>query len=169
MAGLVDVAERPREPLQVPMTALLAERECGLWRPPALERLVKEARARNVRLSDCRDIDPPFPGSEVSCMAIDEVEDRYLLCGFADGSLAIVDVEERPGAKPLKFEAVVRIDRAQGPHARGHSFGISGLAWYPKDTGASASCLRQCCVQDSIGTRPTPGTRFRTRAASAMF
>ena len=130
--------ERPREALPAPLTALLAERECGLWRPPALERVVKEARARDVRLSGCRDIDPPFPGCEVSSMAIDEVEDRYLLCGFADGSLAIVDVEERPGAQPSKFEAVIRIDRAQVPHARGHSFGISGVAWYPKDTGARA-------------------------------
>ena len=39
--------------------------------------LIKDARARDMRLSECRDIDPPFPGAEISCMAIDEVEDRY--------------------------------------------------------------------------------------------
>jgi len=41
--------------------------------------LVKEDRARDVRISECRDIDPPFPGAEISCMAVDEVEDRSLV------------------------------------------------------------------------------------------
>ena len=98
-----------------PLFALLAERETGLWRPPALDRvglcpkrcrsqrqpvldrrqrlcsyrarslcqLVKEDRARDVRISECRDIDPPFPGAEISCMAVDEVEDRSRVAAHA--------------------------------------------------------------------------------------
>ena len=125
----------PLSQLQLPLFSLLAERECGLWRPWSLDRHVKEARAHDVRLSECRDIDPPFPGAEVSCMAVDESEDRYLLCGYADGAVTIIDVEDRPGGARSKFAAVVKIERASNAATRGHSYGVTGVAWYPKDTG----------------------------------
>jgi hypothetical protein len=136
--------ERPREALiPAPLTALLAERECGPWRPPALERVVKEARARDVRLSGCRDIDPPFPGCEVSSMAIDEVEYRYLLCGFADGSLAIVDVEERPGAQPSNLRPS---SGSTGPRSRTRAAtALASRAW----RGIRRTQVRARCWQRS--------------------
>jgi DNA excision repair protein ERCC-8 len=130
---MAELAERQRAQAQLPLFHLLAEREFGIWRPMALDRVVKAARARDVRLSECRDIDPPTPGAEISCLAVDEVEERYLLCGYSDGSLAVIDVEDRPAAARSKFEAVIKIDRTRAPH--GHSFGVTGAVWYPKDTG----------------------------------
>ena len=44
----------PLSQLQLPLFSLLAERECGLWRPWSLDRHVKEARAHDVRLSECQ-------------------------------------------------------------------------------------------------------------------
>lgn len=60
---------------------------------------------------------------------------RYLLCGFADGSITIIDVEDRSDRCRIKFEAVVKIDRTQAPHEHGHRYGVTGVAWYPRDTG----------------------------------
>jgi len=61
--------------------------------------------------------------------------DRYLLCGFADGGITIIDVEDRPDPGRSKFEAVVKVDRARAANEHGHRYGVSGVAWYPRDTG----------------------------------
>mmetsp|Transcript_37389 Transcript_37389/g.88395 ORF Transcript_37389/g.88395 Transcript_37389/m.88395 type:complete len:422 (+) Transcript_37389:199-1464(+) len=119
--------------LPAPLFRLFQEVETGTMNPLALQRAVKNIRAKQLTPSVCRHIDPPV-NFEVSCMAIDEVEDRYLLCGYADGSLALLDVEERPSPAHHKFECVIQKERSQG-----HNFAVTGVSWYPNDTGLFVS------------------------------
>lgn len=123
------VEKRDVPKLPGPLFKLLAEQEEGRLRPLAIQRAVMDIRARQVQLSSLREIMPPH-GSEVACMSVDAVEDRYLLCGHANGALAILDVEESQSSQHRTFECVVRLVRGDA-----HEFSVTGVGWYPRDTG----------------------------------
>jgi DNA excision repair protein ERCC-8 len=116
--------------LPAPLFKLLAEREEGSLRSLALERAVQQVRAEALELSHNRDVQP-FSDKVVSCMRIDDVENRYLLCGHHDGSLSILDVEDRPTHQHSSFECVVNIPRNSTEHRNT----VTGVSWYPVDTG----------------------------------
>ena len=65
----------------------------------------------------------------INCMTIDRPEDRYLLCGYANGGIAIIDIEDTASRQERRFATVVNIQPGT------HKFGITGVAWYPLDTG----------------------------------
>jgi DNA excision repair protein ERCC-8 len=126
---MAHIEKRNVPALPGPLFKLLEEQREGRLRPLAIQRAVMDIRARQVQLSNLREIMPPH-SAEVTCMAVDAVEDRYLLCGHANGALAIIDVEENPSPDLVKFECVVRLVRGDA-----HSFGVTGVGWYPRDTG----------------------------------
>uniref|UniRef100_A0A7S4NI56 Anaphase-promoting complex subunit 4 WD40 domain-containing protein n=1 Tax=Guillardia theta TaxID=55529 RepID=A0A7S4NI56_GUITH len=66
-------------------------------------------------------------------MSVDHVEDRYMLVGYANGGVAIIDVSEET-VKDKKFECALRI-----PQGQAHDFGVTSLAWYTRDTGLFVS------------------------------
>ncbi|EKX47729.1 hypothetical protein GUITHDRAFT_106281 [Guillardia theta CCMP2712] len=108
------------------------ERRCGVLHPQSLQRALLETRGKHMQLCDDRTIDPPFQ-SAIMSMSVDHVEDRYMLVGYANGGVAIIDVSEET-VKDKKFECALRI-----PQGQAHDFGVTSLAWYTRDTGLFVS------------------------------
>jgi DNA excision repair protein ERCC-8 len=150
MAWLGD-GNKQSSQLPAPIIKLLAEREQGLLSSLTLERAIRRVRAESVQLSKNRDIEV-FSNQAVTNMRIDDVENRYLLCGHNDGSLSILDVEETPIRKQLSYECVVSIPRSPDEHRNT----VTGVAWYPVDTGMfiSSSFDKTVKVWDTNKAKP---------------
>ena len=103
---------------------LLAEREEGLLHPLALQRAVRQMQAERITLNANRKVEK-INGSIVRSMVFEEVEDRYMLCGYEDGSLAVFDTQDCALHKKRTYKAVVKIT-AGSPMA--HKYGVTGEA-----------------------------------------
>jgi WD40 repeat protein len=114
--------------LPAPINKLLAEREQGILSCVALEREIMNIRAGQLSLNPRRKAERPHDFA-ITCMQVDKPEDRYLLCGYANGGIAIIDIEDYASRNARIFKTVVRIEPGT------HKFGITGIAWYPIDTG----------------------------------
>ena len=110
--------------LPAPLFRLLAEREQGTLPAIALEREIVNIRAEQLALNPRRRVERPHDFA-INCMVFDKPEDRYLLCGYANGAIGIIDVEDTASRENRIFKTAVRIQ--PGPH----KFGITGLQWYP--------------------------------------
>ncbi len=121
-----------KDSLPVPMFKLLAERDQGILSALALERAIFKLRAEQLSLNPRRQAEFCHDSSILS-MQMDKAEDRYLLCGYANGAIGILDVEDTASRIKHVFRVVLRIE--PGPHR----FGITGVAWNPLDTGLFVS------------------------------
>ncbi|KAM0669226.1 hypothetical protein ACQRIT_004191 [Beauveria bassiana] len=95
---------------------------------------VVEERAHNIRAH----------GAGVSALDVDKFDGRLMISGGADGSLKIWDLESAPSPHMLHtFRPTLTIARstqdARNSGNRGHSHGITHLAFYPFDSGAFLS------------------------------
>jgi DNA excision repair protein ERCC-8 len=83
----------------------------------------------------------------VTWMDLDPVEQRYLLAGAADASLAVYDTQQPTpgsagaGAHHLPLFTITK----QSPGA--HAFSVSSVCWYPVDTGLFVSGGFDCQVK----------------------
>ncbi len=118
--------------LPAPIFKLLAERDQGILSSLALERAIVKARAEQLALNPRRHTEFCHDSS-ILCMDMDKAEDRYLLCGYVNGAIGILDVEDTASRMKHIFGVVLRIEPGQ------HKFGISGVAWNPLDTGMFVS------------------------------
>lgn len=80
-------------------------------------------------------------GAGVSSLALEKFDGRILVSGGADGSIKLWDLESCPGPYEIHtFRPVSSISRSTGgPRSRGHSHGITHLAFYPFDPDAFLS------------------------------
>ncbi|GFP56173.1 hypothetical protein ACSS6W_006399 [Trichoderma asperelloides] len=80
-------------------------------------------------------------GAGVSSLALEKFDGRMLVSGGADGSIKLWDLESCPGPYEIHtFRPVSSISRSTGgPRSRGHSHGITHLAFYPFDPDAFLS------------------------------
>mmetsp|Transcript_35876 Transcript_35876/g.57994 ORF Transcript_35876/g.57994 Transcript_35876/m.57994 type:complete len:459 (+) Transcript_35876:115-1491(+) len=120
------------------IASLLFRRELQIDRPQILSRLVRQDRASSLQLSQEREIDERSHKSPVNCLRIDLVEQRYLLSGGGDCKICCFDVGEdfdRSSSNKLKkLKPLFVLDKTNG-----HKFSVSGVDWYPVDTGMFVS------------------------------
>ena len=126
------------------------EREEGNLRCLPLERAIKRMRSEIMGLSKDRTVES-YSGSSVHCMAVDETEDRYLLCGYKDGSISVVDVEDNPTRSRQTFEEALRVERGKA-----HKYSVTGCAWYPVDTGMFVTAGFDAKVKVMSAAKPKP-------------
>lgn len=101
-----------------------AETHLGL--KPVTEAMFQKPKFQTqVRARRSRDA----PGSQ-TLLAAWRLRHRYLLCGYRDGSLSVVDVEDDPRRARRTFDDALRVERGQA-----HKYCVTGCAWYPVDTG----------------------------------
>ncbi|KAG2444755.1 hypothetical protein HXX76_001499 [Chlamydomonas incerta] len=95
-----------------------------------------------LRLSDSRTFaNNAFQGG-VTCMDLDKVEDRFLLAGGADTTLALFDTHTGSEQAVTTMKPLFSLRRQNSPHA--HKFMVSSVAWYPVDTGLFVTGSHDC-------------------------
>lgn len=92
---------------------------------------ISAAEASQLRKLDLSSLSvKSYPRSVTNCLALDKLENRYLLCGTQEGVVSLFDLQQ-----PLWNS-----DRTVSPllfHAAGNDSGtVASLQWYPEDTGA---------------------------------
>uniref|UniRef100_A0A7S0WP23 DNA excision repair protein ERCC-8 n=1 Tax=Chlamydomonas leiostraca TaxID=1034604 RepID=A0A7S0WP23_9CHLO len=109
----------------------LLEREQGERRQAWMQR-IRSRRCAGLELARSRNLSEVHVGG-VTWLELDTTEHRYLLTGGADGSVAVYDTQAlgtrwaQPELQPLCL-------RTRG-HRGTHQFTVSGVTWYPVDTG----------------------------------
>ncbi|GLI69959.1 hypothetical protein VaNZ11_014704, partial [Volvox africanus] len=82
----------------------------------------------------------------VTCLDLDKTEDRFLLSGAADTTIALFDTHT--GSE--KAETLIKplfSYRGRNTNEQGHKFMISSMAWYPVDTGLFVTGSYDCQVK----------------------
>lgn len=142
------------------ITSRVWGRECGIKEHVPLRSYVMRKRYLSLTADTAIEIDSHY-SQPVTAMDIDVVEQRYLLSGSNDGTLAIFDLES---AQSVQEHVVAQAERAQaledaeiglldesesavaspnpviGPLFENqwrakHAYSVSDLGWYPFDTG----------------------------------
>ncbi|CAD7702734.1 unnamed protein product [Ostreobium quekettii] len=112
-------------------------REAG-WRGARWMSDYKYRKVATLDFSNHKVIETEGQGQGVTWLDVDPVEQRYLLAGHANGAVALYDVQV-----PSKVDANTRIHCAQSGVDRrtpgGHQYLVSGVTWYPIDTGLFVS------------------------------
>ncbi|RUP45222.1 hypothetical protein BC936DRAFT_148458 [Jimgerdemannia flammicorona] len=111
------------------MNQFLLARELGLDPPSILKTAEITRRVYAIDLSPTKDVTRTHQAS-VNCLDIEAVESRYMLSGGADATVYLYDLEE-----PLNTEKFMIRSLASVPRNVGHKYGVSGVSWYPFDTG----------------------------------
>ncbi|KAH9692509.1 WD repeat-containing protein ATCSA-1 [Citrus sinensis] len=155
-------------------------REAGQIRPNSFANRVKSHRLSTLQLSNYKEIVSPHKGS-INSLQVDLTEERYLLSGASDSSVAVYDVQRATdyegGGHIAKHRSVFVVDKQ---HEHGHKYAISSAIWYPVDTGlfVTGSYDHYVKVWDTNCTRVVmnfkmPGKVYRTAmsplAASHML
>lgn len=110
-------------------------REAGQIRPNSFANRVKSHRLSTLQLANYKDIVSPHKGS-INSLQVDLTEERYLLSGASDASIAVYDVQRATdyegGGHIAKHSSVFVVDKQ---HEHGHKYAVSSAIWYPVDTG----------------------------------
>ncbi|KAJ6790007.1 hypothetical protein PWT90_03796 [Aphanocladium album] len=102
--------------------------------PGGVPSFAVEERAHNIRAH----------GAGVSALEVEKFDGRLMISGGADGSIKIWDLENAPSPHAIHtFKPAMSIARstqdARSSTNRGHSHGVTHLAFYPFDAGAFLS------------------------------
>jgi len=107
------------------------KRELGLHSPNTLISKETKKRDYSISYSSRKEIIPTHT-STIAKLDLDVCENRFLLSGSADISINIFDLEQMHSSEKYSFEPIVNIDmKTVGMHRDA----ISGLSWYPLDSG----------------------------------
>lgn len=110
----------------------------------------------NLRPRDDLEIVSGHPNKHyASSLAVENQNERFLLSGGSDGSLALYDLEKRDlGASESSIRSVLADTKTSGRQS--HSNYISSVQWYPIDPGAfiSASYDESIWIWDSQCFKP---------------
>ncbi|KAK7100634.1 DNA excision repair protein ERCC-8-like [Littorina saxatilis] len=112
------------------MLRLLSERESGILSPLILRRAETARRNFSLELSKYKDVEVSHKGG-VNSLDIDVAENRYLLSGCSDSTIAIHDVLSKTGEVKETFSQVCSVSHNRG--SQKHS--VETVQWYPMDTG----------------------------------
>ncbi|PAA49564.1 hypothetical protein BOX15_Mlig007518g2, partial [Macrostomum lignano] len=131
--------------------------QLGTFQPHVLGIVHRSRQFLDLSLSAKRRFDTSKVTCNVTDLAFESVEGRYLLTGHADGAISIYDTCPSPGAsgQPGQVPATLHQPRA-------HESGIVSACWYPVDTGAffSAGLDRQVKVWDTNRTKVVDQVSF---------
>ncbi|XP_043226803.1 DNA excision repair protein ERCC-8-like [Amphibalanus amphitrite] len=83
-------------------------------------------------LSRCSDVRVQSD-SYITCLALEDIEQRYLLSGANNGNIFIHDLFNLAGTHHHAAEVVAKLDRETGQG--GHRSAVADVSWYPLDTG----------------------------------
>ncbi|ORX89451.1 WD40 repeat-like protein [Basidiobolus meristosporus CBS 931.73] len=112
------------------MNQFILSRELGLDSPQVLRTFHLLKQVHSIELSHNIEVNKKHFGT-VNCLDIETVEGRYLLSGGTDRAIYIYDLETPPNAHgKIKISSIANI-----PRQASHGYGISGIRWYPFDTG----------------------------------
>ncbi|GAQ85546.1 putative WD-40 repeat family protein [Klebsormidium nitens] len=124
--------------LKGPMWKHLQDRQTGSEKPQVTAARIAKSRLLALDLSTSKEISSGHR-SGVTSLQVDNTEQRYLLSGASDGSLAVHDTQvptkyEQDGT--AVHERLFKIDkRTEGAH----QYAVSSVSWYPIDTGLFVS------------------------------
>ncbi|KAG2501789.1 hypothetical protein HYH03_000289 [Edaphochlamys debaryana] len=114
------------------------------WEPVGFRSCLYVRSMEQLRTSETRLFASPFTGGVV-CMDLDKTEDRFLLAGSADTSLALFDTHTGSETGVATMKPVFTVKRQSIPSA--HKFMVSTVAWYPVDTGLFVTGSHDCEVK----------------------
>ncbi|EOD27141.1 hypothetical protein EMIHUDRAFT_100311 [Emiliania huxleyi CCMP1516] len=119
----------------------LTARELGPCRPrtPAVDASALSLRASTVALSSHLELTPR--GDAVTTLSLEAIDERYLLAGCADASVALYDVADTPSAPPRGPPQPRRpvVQATRRSCRSGHTGAVACVQWFPHDTGAFVS------------------------------
>ncbi|CAO3663371.1 unnamed protein product [Rhizopus microsporus] len=107
------------------MYGFIKKRQYGLIRPIRLERAETTKRVYDLELSRTKEFALSHRGG-VTCIRIDNSEQRYLLSGGGDGKVHIYDLDSMT-EKNEPIASAARMDQ--------HKYAVTSLSWYPADNG----------------------------------
>ncbi|KAJ3191786.1 DNA excision repair protein ERCC-8 [Irineochytrium annulatum] len=124
----------------------------------ALSDIIK-ARFYSVSLSENKEVARVTAGP-VNDLAIDGTGERYMVAGFANSSIRIYDLADT--AKPSAMSRSLVKSIAVIKSKRGHKFSVTGVGWYPFDTGifTSSSMDGTVCVWDTASVTGQCALKF---------
>ena len=116
----------------------LARREAGCAPGAAFRAAVACSRRRSLALCGAAQFERAAPcGVSLLCLELDTAEQRLLLAGAADGSVAFFDTAaagldgaSAPPGPPRSVAAALRL-----PRGAAHAHGVAAAAWYPAGGG----------------------------------
>ncbi|GLC58260.1 hypothetical protein PLESTB_001339000 [Pleodorina starrii] len=121
----------------------LSKREDG-FTPIGLQSWMHTRRMAQLRPDNYRRFKCPFGGG-VTCMDLDKTEDRFLLAGAADTTIALFDTHTVSEKAETLIAPIFSYTRHT--NAAAHKFMISSVAWYPVDTGLFVTGSYDCNVK----------------------
>jgi len=129
----------------------LAVREAGCEGGSAFRSRVLRWRRQSLALCGAAQFERAAPrGVGLLCLELDSAEQRLLLAGAADGSVALFDTRGAPGldggssraGPPVVVPATLRLRRGVA-----HAHGCSAAAWYPAGGGLAFTAGLDGCVK----------------------
>ena len=116
------------------MLRLLQDRRSGLSPPRLLERAIMTQRVFSLSLSRTEEL-VPLHTDGVMALAVDSVSGRFLLTGGCDQRIGVYDLGERftPSGSHRRLKHIAVTSK------KAHKYAVSGLRWYPHDTGIFVS------------------------------
>ncbi|KAI9142580.1 WD40-repeat-containing domain protein [Paraphysoderma sedebokerense] len=113
------------------MNQFLVARQLGLHPPSILKSYVQHEKILSLELSIEKELQREHVGP-VTVLEIESVENKYMLSGGGDCSIVLWDLDETP----TMIDGRLRL-RSIGdiPKQRCHRYQITGINWYPFDTG----------------------------------
>ncbi|GFO05103.1 DNA excision repair protein ercc-8 [Plakobranchus ocellatus] len=120
----------------------LAYQSAGLIAPIQLQREINTSFVRQLELSRHKEVEATDAGA-VNDLHVDTTENRYLLSGYSDGSIAVHDLHDlredeynNGEVDSLTYKLVCTVS-AGSRYA--HKRSIETVQWYPLDTGIFTS------------------------------
>ena len=119
------------------LSGRLRQREAGALSAPAFAWRCAVGLRASLRLSGRLFARCATPGCGLLCLQLEPREERFLLVGAADGSVAVYDsgaVSAGGGGPPV--QPTLRLPRGDAAHA----YACTSVAWYPDAGGLFFSC-----------------------------
>ncbi len=115
------------------LSKLISRRQLGLISESSFRLKYEESSLAAMSASGVKDVDCGAHEASIVDVALDDCERRYLLCGAADGSVYVHDLENFSGEPSCRSRLVGSVRRGvtRGAHERS----VECVQWYPGDHG----------------------------------
>ncbi|KAK9450470.1 WD40-repeat-containing domain protein [Limtongia smithiae] len=115
------------------LSTYLFTRETGLTNPRELRSAQLARQYTSLVRSELRYFPSRHSGT-VNCLAVDNTEQTFMLSGGSDSRILLWDLNSREGQRHRY------VLKGSIPAKQGHRYGISGLLWWPFDSGMAVTC-----------------------------
>ena len=124
------------------MQSLLLERATGQILPMAFATTVTEAAYASLAQASTDVFPEKSHSATVNALAIEQIDNRYILSGCSDSTFKLWDLQGDDGAQNSTATVLATV-----PRKTAHSFGISAMLWWPHDTGMFFTASFDHCVK----------------------